>query len=64
MAILPATGSAMTFGRIRKGHENVSSVTGHNVALRGTLGAYYGITTGAVSVSSLFGGRTTPYNDT
>jgi hypothetical protein len=63
MAILPATGSAMTFKRVRKGYSNVTAGAGSNVALRGTLGASIGITTGAVSLSSTFGGRTTPYSD-
>lgn len=63
MAILPATGSAMTMGRVKKGYSNVAAAGGQNIALRGTLGAYLGVSTGSVSLSSLFGGRTTPYND-
>jgi hypothetical protein len=58
MAILPATGSAITFGNVKRGYSNT---TGSNVSLRGTLGGYLGIG-GSVSLSSSFGGRTTPYN--
>jgi len=63
MAILPATGSAISFGRVKKGYSNSAAGAGQNIALRGTLGAYLGISTGSVSLSSRFGGRTTPYND-
>jgi hypothetical protein len=63
MAILPATGSAITMGRVRKGHANIAAASGQNISLRGTLGGHIGISTGAVSLSSRFGGRTTPYND-
>ena len=61
MAILPATGSAISFTNVRKGYGNSAPGAGSNVALRGTLGAYLSISTGAVSLSSTFGGRTTPY---
>jgi hypothetical protein len=64
MAILPATGSAITFGRVKKGYSNSAAGAGQNIALRGTLAAYLGISTGSISLSSQFGGRTTPYNDT
>lgn len=63
MAILPATGSSMTMGRVKKGYSNVAASAGSNISLRGTLGGYLGISTGAVSLSSTFGGRTTPYSD-
>ncbi len=62
MAILPATGSAITFTNVRKGYGNVTPGAGSNVALRATLGGYVGISSGAISLSSNFGGRTTPYN--
>lgn len=62
MAILPATGSAITFTNVRKGYGNTTPGAGANVSLRGTLGAYVGISTGAISLSSNFGGRTTPYD--
>jgi hypothetical protein len=61
MAILPATGSAITFTNVRKGYGNTTPSAGSSVALRGTLGPYVGISTGAISLSSNFGGRTTPY---
>jgi hypothetical protein len=57
MAILPATGSAITFGNVSRGYTNT---TGSNLSLRDTLGGYLGIG-GSVSLSSTFGGRTTPY---
>ena len=59
MAILPATGSSISFGNVKRGYTNT---TGSNVSLRGTLGSYLGIGSGSVSLSSRFGGRTTPYN--
>ena len=61
MAILPATGSAITFTNVRRGYGNTTPAAGANVALRGTLGAHIGVSTGAVSLSTNFGGRTTPY---
>lgn len=61
MAILPATGSAITFTNVRKGYGNTTPSAGANVALRGTLGGYVGVSSGAISLSSKFGGRTTPY---
>lgn len=64
MAILPATGSAMTMGRVRKGYSNVAVAGGQNISLRGTLGGHLGISTGSVGLSSTFGQRTTPYADT
>lgn len=61
MAILPATGSAITFTNVRKGYSNSTPGAGANIALRGTLGGYVGVSSGAISLSSTFGGRTTPY---
>ena len=58
MAILPATGSSISFGNVRRGYTNA---TGSNLGLRSTLGTHVGISTGAVGLSSTFGGRTTPY---
>ena len=58
MAILPATGSAITFSNVKRGYSNS---VGSNVSLRGTLGGYVGVSSGAISLSSKFGGRTTPY---
>ena len=61
MAILPATGSAITFTNVRKGYSNSAPGAGSNISLRGTLGGHLGIASGSVSLSSTFGGRTTPY---
>ena len=63
MAILPATGSAITFSNVRRGCANSAPGAGANITLRGVLGGHIGISTGAVSLSSNFGGRTTPYAD-
>jgi hypothetical protein len=64
MAILPATGTAITMGRVKKGYGNTAPGAGQNIAMRGTLAAYVGVSTGAHSLGSLFGGRVTPYADT
>lgn len=61
MAILPATGSAITFTNVRKGYSNSTPGGGSNISLRGTLGGHLGISSGSVSLSSTFGGKTTPY---
>jgi len=61
MAILPATGSAIVMGRVYTSYYNATATAGTNVTLRGTLGSRISITTGAISLSSNFGGRTTPY---
>lgn len=58
MAILPATGSAISFGNVSRGYTNTLLP---NLSLRATLGGYLGIG-GSVSLSSSFGGRTTPFN--
>lgn len=55
MGIIPNTGSAITMGRVR----NAYGLSGQ-VALRANLGAQIGITTGAIRLSTDFGGRTTP----
>lgn len=61
MAVLPATGTEITMGRVKKGYSNVAAAAGQNIALRGTLGGYLGISTGSITLSSTFGGRTSPY---
>ena len=61
MPLLPATGTAIAMGRVRKSFNNVAPAAGNNISLRGTLGGYLSITTGSVSLSSRFGGRTNPY---
>jgi hypothetical protein len=62
MAILPATGSAIVMGNVYRQYYNATATGGTNVALRSTLGSRISITSGAISFSSNFGGRTTPYN--
>jgi hypothetical protein len=59
MAILPATGSQITFSNVKRGYSNS---LGSNISLRSLLGAYVGVSSGAVSLSSTFGGRRVPYN--
>jgi hypothetical protein len=60
MAILPATGSAVKMGGVYTAYTNVSPT---NVKLSDTLGANYGgkVPGTAISFSSTFGGKTTPY---
>ena len=55
MGIIPNTGSAITMGRVR----NAYGLSGA-ARLRADLGAQIGITTGAIRLSTDFGGRTTP----
>ena len=62
MAVLPATGSEIVMGRVRKAYNNVAPAAGQNISLSGTLGAYRGQASGTqISLSSKFGGQTTPY---
>ena len=63
MALLPATGSEIAMGRIRKAYTNTAPAAGQNITLSGTLGPFKGRSSGAqISMSSTFGGATTPYN--
>ena len=59
---LPATGSAKSMGRMRKAFFGSKPGASSNIALRGTLGAQRGVTTGSVSLSSLMGGFYAPYD--
>lgn len=62
MALLPATGSEITMGRVRRAYNNVNPGAGQNITLSGTLGAFVGQGAGTqITLSSRFGGRTTPY---
>jgi len=62
MALLPATGSAITMGRVKAAYTNVAAGAGQNITLSAMLGPYKGKTAGtAISFSSTFGGATTPY---
>lgn len=59
----PATGSTKSMGRIRRGfNASGSHYDTGGIQLRGTLGAAIGITSGAVSLSSTFGGYYAPNN--
>lgn len=63
MALLPATGSEMAMGRVRKAYTNTAPGAGQNITLSGTLGALAGQSSGTqISLSSRFGGRTVPYS--
>lgn len=59
---LPATGSAKSMGRLRKGFFGSKPGASSSIQLRGTLGAQRGITTGSVSLSSSFGSYYMPYD--
>jgi len=61
MAILPATGTTITMGRVYHAYTNITAGAGSNINLRATLGPYISITTGSISLSANFGGRTTLY---
>ena len=63
MAILPATGSAIKMGAVYTAYANAAPT---NVRLSATLGASYGgkVAGTAISFSSTFGGKTTPYGYT
>lgn len=61
MAVLPATGTEIVMGRVRKAYNNVAPAAGQNISLRGTLGGFIGQASGAITLSSTFGGRTIPY---
>jgi hypothetical protein len=60
---LPATGSAKSMGRVRKAFFGSKPGAGSNIALRGTLGAQRGVTTGSVTMSGM-GGYYAPYDTT
>ena len=62
MSILPATGTEITMGRVRKAYTNTAPAAGANIALSGTMAPYVGQSTGTqITLSSKFGGRTFPY---
>lgn len=62
MAILPATGSEIVMGRVRKSYNNVAPAAGQNITLSGTLGGFVGQSANTqISLSSRFGGQTTPF---
>lgn len=61
-SVLPATGSAITMGRVYTAYTNLAPA-GANVKLSATLGANYGgkVAATVISFSSTFGGKTAPY---
>lgn len=70
MGLIPATGSAITFGRVNRAYNNNAPgaagnapAGGQNIKLSAVLGANYGVNAAGtqISISSRFGGRTTPY---
>jgi len=63
MSILPATGATISMGRVYTSYSNSAPAAGSNIRLSATLGANYGGKTAgtAISFSSTFGGKTTPY---
>ena len=73
MAVLPATGAAISFGQVNRSYTNQTPgaagnapAGGQNIKLSAALGnnATYGINQAAgtqISFSSTFGGKTTPY---
>jgi hypothetical protein len=62
MALLPATGSEITMGRVKRSYTNVAAGAGQNITLSAMLGPYKGKASGtAISLSSTFGGATSPY---
>jgi hypothetical protein len=65
VGLIPATGSAIAMGRVYTAYTNAAYPTaaGTNVRLSATLGANYGgrVAGTQISLSSTFGGRTTPF---
>jgi len=65
MALLPATGTEIVMGRVRRayGNQPYPPAAGTNITLSSTLGSLVGQSSGTqISLSSRFGGRTVPYN--
>lgn len=65
MGTLPATGSAMSFGRVQAAYTDGAypRTAGENIRLGATLNAHIGRSaTAQTSFTSVFGGRTTPQN--
>lgn len=54
-SVLPATGTAIAMGRVRNAYGLAGAAR-----LRADLGAQIGITTGAIRLSTDFGGKTAP----
>lgn len=62
-SVLPATGNAITMGRVYTAYTNAAPTAGTNIKLSATLGANYGgkVAGTQISFSSTFGGKTAPY---
>jgi hypothetical protein len=60
--VLPATGSEIIMGRVKQAYSNAQPGPGQNIGLSSTLGGYVGQSSGTqITLSSRFGGKTTPY---
>ena len=62
---IPNTGSTIAMGKVYNAYYVAAGgipAVGTNIGLRATLGSKIGITTGAITLSLSFGGRTGPYN--
>ena len=59
---IPSTGSSIRMGGVYKAYTNITASAGSNVSLRATLGSYLGVSSGTITLSSTFGGRTGPYD--
>ena len=62
---IPNTGSTIKMGAVYNAYYVSGGgvpAAGTNIKLRATLGSAIGISSGSVSLSSTFGGRTGPYN--
>lgn len=62
MGLIPNTGAEIAMSRVQQAYTNALPANASNTTLSGTLGAHVGHTAGTqISLSSKFGGRTTPY---
>jgi hypothetical protein len=62
--ILPNSGSEVAMGKVYTAYTNATYPTadGTNVSLSGTLGSFISVSSGTqISLSTTFGGRSTPY---
>lgn len=72
MGLIPATGSAITFGKVNQAYTNNAPgaagnapTGGQNIKLSQVLAANVGQAAGTpIKFSQVFGGRTTPFNYT
>lgn len=63
MPILPATGSQITMGQVYQGYTGTAPSANANISLSSTLRVYKGVAANSqISLSSTFGGATTPYS--